>query len=185
MISPWRLGTAVSLPGSRRPGLTDERSNEEFNILERSVRWLYFAAGWLCLALGAVGAVLPVLPTTPFVLLAAWCFSKSSTRLHSWLLSHRTFGPYIVAWEQHRVIPLRAKILSASIIALLIGYMLIASPAPVWAKVLAVAFVVWGQAYVWTKPSHPITEQPARSCDDLAVETSAPPGPRPSHDSRT
>lgn len=157
---------------------------KESNILERSVRLLYFAAGWLCLALGAAGVVLPVLPTTPFVLLAAWCFSKSSKRLYSWLLSHRTFGPYIVAWEQHRVIPLHAKILSTSIIVPLIGYMLIASPAPAWAKVLAVALVVWGQIYVWTKPSHPLIERPALSCEDLAVETSAPPGPRSAHESK-
>lgn len=132
-------------------------------MLGRTVRLLYFVSGWLCLALGAAGVVLPVLPTTPFVLLAAWCFSKSSRRLHSWLLAHRTFGPYIVAWEQHRVIPLRAKILATSIIVPLTAYMLFGSPAPAWAKVLATALIVWGQVYVWTKPSRPLAaESPSR-----------------------
>jgi hypothetical protein len=82
------------------------------------------------------------------------------------------------------VIPLRAKILSASIIVPLIGYMLFASPAPVWAKVLAVCLVVWGQTYVWTKPSRPSVERPAMSCEDLAVGTSAPPEPRSAHESK-
>ena len=124
-------------------------------MLDRTTRLIYFAAGWTCLVLGAVGVVLPVLPTTPFVLLAAWCFSKSSERLHSWLVGHRTFGPYIVAWERHRVIPLRAKIMATSIIVPLTIYMLLFSAAPMWAKALAVGLILWGQIYVWTKPSKP------------------------------
>lgn len=126
-------------------------------MLDRTVRVIYFIAGWTCLVLGAIGVFLPVLPTTPFVLLAAWCFSKSSRRLHSWLLNHKTFGPYISAWEQHRVIPLRAKIMATSMIVLVVAYMLIYSSAPAWAKVLAISLILWGQIYVWTKPSRPAT----------------------------
>ena len=69
--------------------------------------------------------VLPVLPTTPFVLLAAWFFSKGSKRLHAWLLSSKTFGPIILDWERHGVIRPRAKALSLTMMALLFGYTLI------------------------------------------------------------
>lgn len=127
-------------------------------MIDRTVRLVYFAAGWTCLILGTIGVVLPVLPTTPFVLLAAWCFSKSSKRLHGWLLAHKTFGPYIVAWEQHRVIPLHAKIMATSMIVLVVAYMLLFSSAPTWAKVLAISLILWGQIYVWTKPSRPALE---------------------------
>ena len=84
---------------------------------ERSKRWggrrlLYFAAGWLFFVLGVIGAVLPVVPTTPFMLLAAWAFSHSSRRFERWLLEHRWFGPGIQRWRTHRVVPARVKFVS-------------------------------------------------------------------------
>lgn len=81
-------------------------------------RWLWTLGGWGALALGAAGVVLPVLPTTPFVLLAAYMFGKGSPRLRAWLLAHRTFGPLIRDWEERGAIPRRAKILAVSVMAL-------------------------------------------------------------------
>ncbi len=72
-------------------------------------RLLWMAAGALALATGIVGIFLPLLPTTPFVLLAAFCFSRGSERLERWLLAHRTFGPMVRNWRKDRSIPLRAK----------------------------------------------------------------------------
>ena len=72
-------------------------------------RWLFFIAGLLFLVLAGIGLLLPVVPSTPFVLLAAYCFSKSSPRFHQYLLDHRWFGPGIRAWEAERCISLRAK----------------------------------------------------------------------------
>lgn len=118
-------------------------------------RWLWIAGGWAALALGIVGAFLPVIPTTPLVLVAAWCFSKGSKRLHQWLLEHRRFGPMIRDWEQHHVIRLRAKILATATIVPLVGYTILFSSAPGWAKVLTVVLVVWGLGFIWTKPSEP------------------------------
>lgn len=72
-------------------------------------RVLWCAAGTLALAAGIVGIFLPLLPTTPFVLLAAFCFSRGSARLEAWLLAHPRLGPPIAAWRTHRALPLRAK----------------------------------------------------------------------------
>lgn len=85
------------------------------------MRWLLIGLGCLFLALGIVGVVLPVLPTTPFVLVAAACFARSSPRLYQWLLNHGHIGPYIKAWRYERRIPRRAKILAVTMIVLSIG----------------------------------------------------------------
>lgn len=70
---------------------------------------LWTLLGGLCLLLGAIGIFLPLLPTTPFVLLAAACFARSSPRLHHWLLQHRLFGSMLQEWEQKHCIPCRIR----------------------------------------------------------------------------
>lgn len=63
-------------------------------------RYLILLLGWLSIALGVVGIFLPLLPTTPFILLAAWCFSRSSPLFHDWLISHPKLGPIVTTWHQ-------------------------------------------------------------------------------------
>ncbi|MCU0941086.1 MAG: YbaN family protein [Hydrogenophaga sp.] len=75
----------------------------------RAVRWLLWLAGTVSLGLGIVGVVLPGLPTTPFVLLAAACYARASPRLHRWLRAHRLFGPMVRDWETHRSLTRRTK----------------------------------------------------------------------------
>jgi len=70
---------------------------------------LLLSLGWLAIVLGTLGIVLPLLPTTPFVLLAAWCFARSSPRFHHWLLWKSPFGRFIRHWQQHRAMPPGAK----------------------------------------------------------------------------
>jgi hypothetical protein len=72
-------------------------------------RWLLIILGWLAVVLATLGVVLPLLPTTPFLLLAAWCFARSSPRFHSWLLYRSWFGSYLRHWQQHRALPPGAK----------------------------------------------------------------------------
>lgn len=75
----------------------------------RATRWLWLGLAYLFLVLGIIGVVLPGLPTTPFVLLAAYCAARGSKRLHAWLLSHRVFGPMIRDWERSGAVSRKAK----------------------------------------------------------------------------
>lgn len=81
-------------------------------------RWLLFTAGWICVGLGALGVVLPVLPTTPFMLLAAFCFARTSPRFHRWLLSSKVFGPLIDNWQRERYIEKRSKRTALLVVAI-------------------------------------------------------------------
>ena len=72
-------------------------------------RIVLLTLGWLAIVLGILGIVLPLLPTTPFMLLAAWCFARSSPRFHHWLLWRSPFGRYLRHWQQHRAMPPGAK----------------------------------------------------------------------------
>ncbi len=81
------------------------------------LRWVLFIVGWLCVVLGAIGVVLPVLPTTPFLLLAAACFDRSSPRFHRWLLSTKLFGPLIENWQRERYIEKRSKRVALVVVA--------------------------------------------------------------------
>ncbi|WP_084545465.1 YbaN family protein [Cupriavidus malaysiensis] len=87
----------------------------------RAVRALWVTLGLLSLALGVIGIFLPLLPTTPFVLLAAGCFARGSARFHRWLLAHPRFGPLVYDWQVHRSIPRRAKCLALSMMWLSMG----------------------------------------------------------------
>lgn len=80
-------------------------------------RWL----GFLFLALAAGGVFLPVLPTTPFVLLAAACFARSSPRWHAWILANPTFGPLVRQWESRRCVSCRVKVVAISSMVLMGG----------------------------------------------------------------
>ncbi|MCP1197997.1 YbaN family protein [Notoacmeibacter sp. MSK16QG-6] len=73
------------------------------------MRWLWTLAGLLALILGVAGIAVPLLPTVPFLILAAFCFARSSPRLHDWLVGHPRFGPPIADWRREGAISLRAK----------------------------------------------------------------------------
>jgi len=121
-------------------------------------RAIYLMIGLVCLLAGFIGIFLPLLPTTPFVLLAAYCFSRSSETLHQKLLSHKLFGPIIDEWEQHGVIPLKVKCFSSTMMLVMVSYPLIFREFDLWLKMLAVAVVIVALVYVWSRPSVPATE---------------------------
>ena len=83
-----------------------------------TARWGLLAFGWLNVGLGMIGVVVPGMPTTVFLLIAVWAFSKSSVKFQRWLWDHPRFGPSIRAWHLHRVIPIRAKFMAAAMMTL-------------------------------------------------------------------
>lgn len=72
-------------------------------------RYLLVSLGWLFIALGVIGIFLPVVPTTPFILVAAWAFSQSSERFHNWLTSHSRLGPVVRAWQEDKSLPRQTR----------------------------------------------------------------------------
>lgn len=87
----------------------------------RLLRWLLLLGGTLSLGIGAPGTVVPGLPTTPFVLLAAACYLRSSERLYRWLITNRVFGPVLETWRTHRGMTLRAKLVTLTLVWLTLG----------------------------------------------------------------
>jgi len=117
------------------------------------MRWIYLLLGWLFFAIGLLGAFLPVLPTTPLMILALWAFARSSQRLHDWLYTHRTFGPPLQRWQEHRVIPVSAKMASIGAMSASLGYMLVFSDLSPAILLVTAALMAYGGWYVLTKPS--------------------------------
>jgi uncharacterized membrane protein YbaN (DUF454 family) len=89
------------------------------------LRYLYLLLGWCCVALGVIGAFLPLLPTTVFLLVAAWSFSRSSDRWYRWLLNHEHLGETVRAWESHHAMPRAAK--RIALLALAVSYLITAA----------------------------------------------------------
>ena len=85
-------------------------------------RWLWVALGCLFVGLGAIGAVVPGMPTTVFLVLAAACFIRSSQRLYDLLISNKTFGPYLKDYREGKGIPLRAKVVALSMIVIFVSF---------------------------------------------------------------
>lgn len=84
--------------------------------LSRTKRTVILLIGFVCLALGILGIVVPLLPTTPFLLLAAACFVRASDRMYQWLINHKLFGLYIRNYREHKAIPLKIKVTSVALL---------------------------------------------------------------------
>lgn len=139
------------------------------NALSESSRAGYIALGCLFLLLGFIGALLPLMPTTVFLIAAAWAFSRSSPRLEAWLLTHRRFGPTLVAWRTNGAMSRRAKI--AACTGKTIGYALflaLAKP-PAWLALTVLAVMASVAVWIIRRPA-PSTCGP-RHLPILAPET--------------
>ena len=95
--------------------------HDEMHVVRGPLRWVLLGLGWLFVALGVAGAILPVLPTTPFILVAAACFARSSEHFYAWLLGNRIFGPLVRDWRAHRAIARRSKWLAIGLITVFVG----------------------------------------------------------------
>lgn len=119
-------------------------SANRYSSLPRWQRILLIIAGFISLLLGIIGALLPVMPTTPFIILAAACFARSSERFHQMLLRNRIFGPLLVEWETHRSIPYRTKLIALAMLAVTLGssILLFVRPLQLQLAVAAVGVVI-------------------------------------------
>ena len=131
----------------------DPQDPYEPPALPAPVRLGYLCVGWIAFSIGVVGAFLPVLPTTLFMIIALWAFSKSSVRFQRWLYHHRVFGPPLQRWHRYRVIPLSAKITALGMMAASLAYLVIFAGAS-WPVLVATgALMAAGAAYILSKPS--------------------------------
>ena len=125
-----------------------EQSQAPWNLKRVS----FFIAGITMTGIGIIGAVLPVLPTTPFLIVALACFTRSSPRLEKWLLNHRTFGPPLRDCRERGAISKRAKILASTMMALSFAiFVALRTPSIAIAAVCAVT-MLGGAAFIWTRP---------------------------------
>ncbi|MDD9878120.1 MAG: YbaN family protein [Magnetovibrio sp.] len=119
------------------------------------MRWSLLAFGWANVGLGVIGIFVPGLPTTVFLLIAFWAFSKSSERFQNWLWTHPKLGPPIRDWHDHRVIPLKAKVLAAVMMASSFVYVAVFVAETWLLPALMAAVMVPAAAYVLTRSSAP------------------------------
>ena len=130
--------------------------------LYRMKKFLLITAGWLSLITGLIGVVLPLLPTTPFVLLSAYCFSRSSSRLHRWLTSHPWFGPPILQWQQNHTVNRKIKTRALYLILITFTITLIVTPLPLLGKAALVLLALILMGFVARLPEPPETGTTAK-----------------------
>lgn len=123
-------------------------------------RWLWLALAYLSIGMAAVGVVVPGLPTTEFVLLAAWAASRSSPRLSAWLENHRLFGPLLRNWRNGGVITRRTKLVSALSMLVAFGIMLLTvshTPSIIFAGLGMACGALW----IWSRPEQVVDKRKA------------------------
>jgi hypothetical protein len=143
----------------------DQRGGMEMAMLHWR-RAAYFVAGWVFVALAALGVVLPVLPTTPFLLLASTCFLRSSPRAQRWLAESRLFGPILRDWNEHRAVRRPVKVVAVLAVLLVLGYSLVRETH--WA-LRAVVFLVGcaGLYVLWRLPTRAAGRVSAKADADV------------------
>ena len=117
--------------------------------------FLYVAGGWACLGLAVIGAVLPLLPTTPFVLLASWCFYRGSPRIHAWLHRSKTFGPTLDDWQHYHGIRRSLKYRALAMVLAVVAVSLLLNSLHWTLRYAFLAAVAVGMYVIWTVPTLP------------------------------
>lgn len=116
------------------------------------MRAIYLSLGWLLVTIGVIGAFLPVLPTTPFLIMAVACFARSSPRLEAWLLNHPKFGQPLRDWREKGAIPRNAKIAAVLMMTASYGIFWFGTSPPFWRAVIVAAVMIAPALFVVTRP---------------------------------
>jgi uncharacterized membrane protein YbaN (DUF454 family) len=114
---------------------------------------LFLILGHLFFSLGLIGAILPVLPTTPFLLLAVVFYSKSNSKLHQWLMNNKYFGPSLKEWFEHGIIRKRAKIFSTLMISYVVFWKIPHLNLFLLIKAIIEIILICVVIFIWTRPS--------------------------------
>lgn len=123
----------------------------QLRTLAAPLRWLLLAFAALCLLLGAIGIFVPGLPTTVFILMAAWAAARSSPRLHRWLWFHPLFGSMLRDWAQGGCVARRGKWRASALMALCAGVLFVTSP-KLWVAVVASSCMAAVLLWLWLRP---------------------------------
>jgi len=116
--------------------------NKKEKILKKPVKILLIATGTFLIGVSIIGIFIPVLPTTPFLLLAAALYAKSSKRFYNWLINNRILGRYIKNYREGKGIPLKVKIIAISILWITIGYSAIFAMEILWVRIILVIIAI-------------------------------------------
>lgn len=117
----------------------------------RTAKWTWLLLAYLCLALGLIGVVLPGLPTTPFILVAAWAAARGSRRLHRWLFRHPLFGPMVRDWRREGAVSRRAKWSASVAMVACAGVLAWAAP-KFWMVAIAITIMASVSLWLWFRP---------------------------------
>lgn len=118
---------------------------------------LLWLAGALSLMLGVIGIFLPLMPTTPFLLLTAACWARASPRLHRRLLAHPRFGPVIADWERHHSLPRKVKLTAIGLLSISIAASMYIVRDRLWLQLLLAAIAISVATWMWRLPTREIT----------------------------
>lgn len=121
--------------------------------VNRLLRGLLISVGLLCTGLGVIGIFVPLLPTTPFLLLATACFARSSNRFHTWLIEHNHLGPLVRGYLEGTGIPLRAKQTAITLVWLTLPPSALLLVPPIWAKFILILLALAITWYIWSQPT--------------------------------
>lgn len=133
--------------------------------MQKLKKALFLALGFLCLGMAYVGVVTPGIPYSPFIVAAAYCFSKSSERMHRWIYNHRIFGPFLTNWNEKRVFPqkMRYLMLAMMTLSLVLMYSSGVKPIGIVSTAVFMALVaVWAWRYPATVEEHDTRKQQGR-----------------------
>jgi uncharacterized protein len=135
--------------------LKKHRLHNPQTYLDHAARLMLISAGMICVGLGAIGVIVPGLPTTPFLLLAAYCFARSSEHFHSWLLNHRWLGSYVRNFEEGRGMTRRAKGITLLLTWISFGVTIVFFVPVLWGQVGMVLMATTLSIYLLRLPTPP------------------------------
>ncbi|MEK6774651.1 MAG: YbaN family protein [Bdellovibrionota bacterium] len=122
-------------------------------MIQKTKKYIFIFLGIFFLILGLIGAVLPLLPTTPFLILTAICFNQGSDKFHRWLMEHPLLSPPIKDWQERRAIRVKYKIMASTMMSISLYFIVFNERIPMAGKISVIGFLLIVNIYIWTRNS--------------------------------